>query len=416
MGKSFTQSNRIKVALNNLDNITTNTLNFFFKSNLCDKAELCNLNSNFELVFVDYERGLDKEFISQLEINHQYAILLHMKNNTPVENKRLLLLEKPIKAKVLKENINSAFKIIRNQKPDTDKSNSDTQIDLLTNLESKINKVKTIEVKTTKSEVSETNTIKNGKIDKTNNSNSHLYLAINADKETQNQIQNRYKSHKYVGSNKDIDVNNPNELHRIYHTPKKYLYPHLSKAVKTAQANQSDVKITTLMGNLFYCFKENNLYFKVDSHKLKFMQTSPLFNETSLSIITIKQDLLNKNYSRINATKMIWESAIFASKGRLPNDTSLTKNIEMKCWPNFSKLMIFRNSIRIAATWSRNSTSILDTSSQLDLPQRYVFTLFTAMHALNCIKIGTIETKFDTIKNSKNKSLFSKILSHIFSK
>ncbi len=87
----------------------------------------------------------------------------------------------------------------------------------------------------------------------------------------------------------------------------------------------------------------------------------------------------------------------------------------MRCWPNFTKLLVFRYAVQITSAWSRNNLSLLATAKQLQIPQRYVFTLYNAMHSIGCVDTSK-EIKIDSKIRGESQTVFSRILSHIFKK
>lgn len=248
---------------------------------------------------------------------------------------------------------------------------------------------------------------------KNTNGNSHLSMAMQD--ETDKDVLNRYKAHKHVGSNPDIDPNNSEQLEKIYHTPEKYLYFHLARAVKRANEKKSDIRIHTVFGSILFDYKTQLFHHAFTGTKLKYIKSSPLFNQTDCSFIEIKSEVLQSKKYNQNARKLIWDSAILASKGRVPRGTNLKQVIEMECWPNFTNLIIFRYVVQITSAWSRHSLSLVETAKQLEVPQRYVFTLYNAMQAIGCAKMSASKKQNFNL-GKKGRSVFSKILSHIFSK
>ncbi len=375
---------KLTIELLDLDKTTQNTLKFFFKSNLCRSAELNESSEKPDVLILDNERGINDKIIANLAANNQHAVIMHMPNNIPEKSDNVCTLCKPIQAKKLKDIIQSINK-------------DDNQIE---NSETKILK---------EPELKPVHSIKN-----IHSANSHIGMAVKSD--TVQSIQNRYKAHKHVGSNADINPNNLKELDKIYHTPSKYIYFHLARATKHAHENKSDVKIKTVYGNVFYEYKTKLFHYGFDKTKLKHIQASPLFAQTDCSYITYDQNKPHRiNLSSQDSLSLIWSSAILASKGRVPKGTNLENTVTMKSWPNYSNLMVFRYVIQISSAWSNHQLSLIETAKQLEIPQRYVFTLYNAMHAIECANISDKKIKSQKI-NRRNQSVLSKILSHMFKK
>ncbi|VAW49339.1 hypothetical protein MNBD_GAMMA03-1835 [hydrothermal vent metagenome] len=162
----------------------------------------------------------------------------------------------------------------------------------------------------------------------------------------------------------------------------------------------------------------NLIYFDLDKQKLRLIQTTPIFENTSVSLVTL--DLVKlavqNNQTSIDYNVFLWDTAILASKGRIPKGTDLHSNVQMQFWPNFPKFKVFRHAIQIAALWSIKPESLLNTSRQLKIPQRYVFTLYCAMNAIGCAKVHTKTISVDEFKDIENGSLFSRIFSRFFKK
>lgn len=425
--KKHMQSSKLQINLKNLDDITQNTLNFFFSSNLCSFAELNLFDNQANLLVIDYDRGIDDRFLKELEKNNQLALVLHLKSDRPINNKRLLWLKKPIQVIFLKEKIKQAYELLNSGfKADTvtDKQTKTKPNDefSLVNLETQIEESKqenltptSIVPKSPAVQSIQANKLQLKIKKKVTHKNSHLFNAI-SEEESNKEIQNRYRAHKHVGSNRDVDLSIPDNISKVYFEPKKYLYYHLVKAVKMAQTTKSDIIIKTVFGNIYYHRKKDEFIHDFDETKLRFMRSNTVFKNTKLLRLEKKSQIILHHPIKESREKMIWQSAILASRGKLPQNTEVHKAVILKCWPNYSKLQLFRYIVQITAAWSRHRISLADTAAKLKIPQRYVFTLYTAMFALECANISADNNQFDGFNKGKSKSIFSKILSHIFQK
>lgn len=392
---------KLQIYLSNLDNLTQSTLSFFFNSNLCQKAELKNSDEGVNIYIIDLDRKFDKKIFTDLAKKNQYAIFLHNQNNTPTLKENTYNVSKPVQVKYLKQQID--FIAIRLQESKTKNSSikSATQKNIKKSIKNELTSVSEIQQPNNKPKQIQPPIQKN-----------HLDMALK--KTTESDIINQYRAHKHVGSNKDIDPKNPEELKKIYHTPQKYLYSHIVKAVKLGKQNKSDTLIKTLFGSLLFEYKSQLIYHQFNGTKMRYFKSSPLFFETKVSLIKFSKDAKQIKTTTQNAQELIWESAILASKGKLPQGTSLTQAVEMTSWPNYSRLLVFRYVVQISAAWSGNHMSLQDTATQLNIPQRYIFTLYNAMLAINSAKINNVINNVSKIKNDKRKSVFSRILSHMF--
>lgn len=440
---------KLKVELSELDGITANTLSFFLKSKMCEIAELNETSSKPNVLVIDNEIGIKENVLEGLKANNQYAILLHMVSNKPEVRERLFCIQKPIQVFTLKEAFKKIHKALHSNQINNTLSdggliadsepekaiekgfpskgkrnlqdvesnelefasiNENEVAEAVNELDSESNELYERAIKVQElvnEEISQIPPVKKKKPSK----NAHLGMAVQ--NETNQEKQNRYKAHKHVGSNKDINPNNPDELEIIFHTPEKYLYYHLANAMKLGKEQNKDIRIETIFGNIYLENKAQIFHYKYDDKKLKYAQKSPLFLDVKCISVDLSKRIISDNKLKQDAQILVWNSSIAASKGRIPNGSSLNSVVFMKSWPNFTKLMIFRYAVQITSAWSRNNLSLLATAKQLQIPQRYVFTLYNAMHAIGCASISE-DLTIDSGIRGKSKSVFSKILSHIF--
>lgn len=78
----------------------------------------------------------------------------------------------------------------------------------------------------------------------------------------------------------------------------------------------------------------------------------------------------------------VWQAALWTYRGRLPTGTMLDERIYLSRWPNFTRLVDLPYAQRICALWVEQPLPLAETASLLALPQRYVFALYGATHAL----------------------------------
>jgi len=112
-----------------------------------------------------------------------------------------------------------------------------------------------------------------------------------------------------------------------------------------------------------------------------------------------------------------WTLTLMAARGRVPIDTDLSAKVKLRQWPNMTRLQTFPNSMRIASLWSREPISLLESATVLGIPQRYVFTFYSAVNALALVEtLGSEKTTRDRPNNrpaKRNRGLFRKILAHL---
>jgi hypothetical protein len=79
-----------------------------------------------------------------------------------------------------------------------------------------------------------------------------------------------------------------------------------------------------------------------------------------------------------NIDELLWQAGFYASEGRLMQGCSYYDVVQLRHWPNLSRLPITPNSMRICALLVRYPTSILLAYRLLKVPAAEMFQFYTA--------------------------------------
>jgi hypothetical protein len=110
----------------------------------------------------------------------------------------------------------------------------------------------------------------------------------------------------------------------------------------------------------------------------------------------------------------IWKLALWTSKGRFPVDIDPNLPVYLKHWPNFTRLMLIPEVMRMAALLIDSPRSPLEVARVLQVKPHYVFAFITACQSLGIL--AQAKRQSDNLvmpeapKPSQKQSLFSKIL------
>lgn len=83
----------------------------------------------------------------------------------------------------------------------------------------------------------------------------------------------------------------------------------------------------------------------------------------------------------VRAEDLLWNVGLWTSRGRLPAGVDVHAPVKLGAWPNFTRTSGLPHAMQIAALWTREAQSPLALAKRLDIPQRVVFTFFSAGHA-----------------------------------
>lgn len=86
---------------------------------------------------------------------------------------------------------------------------------------------------------------------------------------------------------------------------------------------------------------------------------------------------------------LIWELALGASGGRVPEGTRAESLCSLQDWPNFTRLTPTPGAMSIAALWTRQSITLEETARTLQVPLKEVCSFYSAAHAVGLIAAAT---------------------------
>ncbi len=233
--------------------------------------------------------------------------------------------------------------------------------------------------------------------------------------------------HQFCGYMADINPKNPAEVEKVYYEPEKYLQGFFEKAFSVAQQLQTGgVSIEGLYTPMILYPEKNQLLCGCDAteNQLRTMTLLPLASNSHLRLITLSHSEVQQRQVAGKLTmqpldNFLWKVALWTARGKIPKGTDLTKDVVLIHWPNFTHLIVTPHALEISALWIAHPHSLLDTAKVLEIPQRYVFSFFSAACA---IKLAFIDRRLEKRArqalnpngSDKNKrGLFQRILARL---
>lgn len=221
----------------------------------------------------------------------------------------------------------------------------------------------------------------------------------------------------FVGTSPDIDPDDPKQVAKAYYNPDHYLQGHLQQALNLAVRYNRNVAIEGPWPAMELLVEEHRIVVDVEERRLRSHCTLPDATlEVTLRTFDGKGKLDGDSHS-YSMQSLFWKVALWASRGRLPEGTSLTKPIYLRRWPNFTRLDVIPYALAIAALWAEQPRSLIDTAKHLEIPQRYVFAFYSAAKSLTLA--GETRRAVDTllappeIEASGQRGLFGRLLDRL---
>ncbi len=223
----------------------------------------------------------------------------------------------------------------------------------------------------------------------------------------------------FIGSAPDIDHTDPKQLANTQYNPELYFQGYINQAVIQAGVSGQAVLLTIPEGWVVIRPKSQSVLINIKESKLRAFSALPITDQT-ITRSVLKQSDLSK-YSQqaelMGLEQLLWKTAIWSCRGRLPTGTSLTSSVSFRHWPNLSRLQLPPHALRIAALWSENPCSLVDTAKALQIPQRYVFAFYSACNAIDVAAVepestDNISKPLPLQKNHK-RAFFRRILERL---
>ena len=232
----------------------------------------------------------------------------------------------------------------------------------------------------------------------------------------------------FVGVTKDIDLSDKQALANIRFDPDQYLMGFIVQAYRLAKKEHCTVKITGLLRTITMFADTGEVYVELTDRQLQPMCVVDLNNKTGLinrSDIVIEQTTREQEWSSCTKSRhfqsldlFLWKVALWTSRGRLPEDIDITRPVYIQAWPNFPRLIVTPYALKIIAFWLPEPRSLINMATALAIPQRYIFSLFTASYYLGLA--GQARRESDElvvptpiITPTNKTGLFSRILNKI---
>ncbi|MEW8508042.1 MAG: hypothetical protein AB2598_15195 [Candidatus Thiodiazotropha sp.] len=221
----------------------------------------------------------------------------------------------------------------------------------------------------------------------------------------------------FVGTSPDIDPADPGHVERIYYDPAHYLQGFSQQALNQAVLCNQAINIEGPWPALTLDIINNKMWVAASERQLRPFCTLPDATlEVELTPLAAGWNpAANAKCYPLQA--FIWQLALWASRGRLPDGTDIHQPIYIRRWPNFTRLVITPHAMAIAALWAQQPRSLLDTANALEIPQRHVFAFYSAAHAIQLV--GETRRAVDTliqppaIERSTNRGVFGRLLDRL---
>lgn len=225
------------------------------------------------------------------------------------------------------------------------------------------------------------------------------------------------------GEHKTYHPDKPLGNEEIHYHPEQYLQRILRRAMDAAESRDTNIRLEGLKENLIVSPTNHRVYYTTTQQQIRAMAMLP-HSADKLRQVEMPHKELDALFQATTTPiryqytdRLLWKLAIWGANGRLPADTPLDRPVVIKYWPNFTRLLLTPHAQRIVALWRKTPVSLMETAHRLRIHPCYVFTVFSAAHALDIALIerrlterAPPERKTD---HSAKRGLFQRILARL---
>jgi len=425
----------LKISFLGVDTRSKSAYEFFFKSIDKIQCEVVEDNTQSQICLIDkdaYDIQKSYEEFKQ-KYPEQYILFLSLTDHS-IENSHEFFLKKPVKRDALQKTLNKICLLISGDEidlatipvittpvstsktsPDTSETESTQRINI-NSLQKKISENLTEEASDDEKIVPIQSSSKIKEKRKVVTAKAGKLISSSENKD-------------FVGEQVDIDINDPQQLNKIYYDPSKYLQSIIEKVCIKSRQTESIIQLNVLNHVFYFDYKEQNVYSSVGPGILRplcliphdgnisFKEKDPSFRTELHQIMQSNKNQKTKKTLEKQNWKMesfMWLISLWSSRGKLPKGTALDIPVYLIQWPNLTRLDIVPHAVRISALLYDQPHTLPEVAKKLGIEQRYVFGFYSACKAIGLSNTTKrhVDSLFvpDKPAENKNKSILSKLL------
>lgn len=222
----------------------------------------------------------------------------------------------------------------------------------------------------------------------------------------------------FLGTVSNIDFDDSAQLLTACYDPRQSFLGYVQSAFKTAKLQSRALQLNSIWKPLIIFPENQEIWLDADDKQLRAFAGMTLGKDAIGSMVLQAFDsgkAANRAMDKFqNMNSFIWKLALWTSKGRFPIGLDIQRPVFLERWPNFTRLVITPDALRMAALLVSAPKTPLEVASLLSVKPQYVFAFISACNALGLLRQS--ERQVDTViapeppPKSTNKSLLSKIL------
>ncbi len=429
----------ITIAFLGVDKRSMSAYEFFFNSIKQIPCELTDDISQSQICLIDKDAYNIQEQYEQFKQDYPEKFILVLSlDDYSCSNDKEFFLKKPVKRDALQATLNQIYNLMSGKSiniiPTLNKTPEQKSAITINDEATTINDEATQKVKINvennqlKFDVIHDQTM-HETIDEINNSITTIKQKRKAVTAKAGKLLKIADEKDFVGVQADIDINDQQQLKKIFYDPGKFLQSIIEKIIIKSRQTESIIQLNVLNHVFYFDYQEQTVYSTVGPGIIRPLCLIPTDHQTSYKIkdpafrVELHEIIQSNKNKKIKKTRekqswnmesFMWLITLWSARGRLPKGTSLTDPVYLMQWPNLTRLDSIPHAVRIAALLYEKPHTLPDTAHQLGIEQRYVFAFYSACKTIGLANISHRQTDNtfapEIPVRHKNKSILSKLL------
>jgi hypothetical protein len=235
-----------------------------------------------------------------------------------------------------------------------------------------------------------------------------------------------------IGYHAEIEPQNFWEAKAGRYDPGKYLQGHLENAYRLAITRKTALRLNTGWKPIVILPQSREVMIEADDEQLRSFCLVPVHSIASMGlsqpdakIMSVEpasaQKVSQEQVAHWRIQRMdafLWKIALWTSSGRAPAHVEIARPVYLRHWPNFTRLQISPNALRIAALLVEQSRSMPEICEILRVPPKDVFAFFSAAQAIGLAGQARRQSEgliaMPAPQHPKNAGLLKKVLQRLF--
>lgn len=198
------------------------------------------------------------------------------------------------------------------------------------------------------------------------------------------------------GERDDAHVEDLSETNLAYYKPELTLAGHIKAALKVCEETGSEAAV--LMSGVLRLYLDPADGFAFSNLP---MHAEPVLQLARSSLATADVEIECFQYDRADVVRdtvgtqrgiinrlesVLWLSALFGSRGRLPEGVCTRQRLQLRYWPDMTRLELFPHAMELAARWLHRPLTLEQMMAARDVPPRYTIAFYNAALAIDAFE------------------------------